>query len=423
MDLWEMIKSLFRITQGGESIESPREALIRTILEELLDPVQPELVTQEYFDAMSIFLFVAIPLFCFEVLARLYRAMKSSEYADELQQFGITAVFLFGLIPLLPGFLVSTQLAFNALGQWGALSFVGSSTPDEFVATVSTLSNNAGLDFLLSIVQITVLIVLAIGVIMVPIMLWLSGMALIIGVCSRWIKSVGEAVFRLSMSISLYGVFGNMTALLIIGLGMAAGRHFYDGNPTGLALANTGTLILAGWLTIKLLGSFKGQISAIAKRAAGGVSKLSGRGGGVRVERRSGGKSSRTSRRHRVDDTSSRRSLRRRSTTKDEPVPKTSRGHDDTVPIPIGSRRSTPRQHANTTARSRRSGAMLDRRRPTTDNGKPSDVPSPIRYSRGTEPNTGKGPITEPPKRRYRPTTGQAAKAVIVAAQVARKVK
>lgn len=257
---------------GMQFGDSPREALIRFVFEKLINPDQPEIVLQSYYDNLSIFVTLAVVIYFIEVIVRLMNMARNKGSASvEGRQLMISALFLFGFVASMPAVLASTQIVFNEAGKFFALSFIGSEDPDVFIETISKLSNNGGLDFVLSIVQIAVVFIFSISLVLIPLSLYASSFLLVMGVSMRWIGGFGESLFKTSMMVAAYALVGNAVALTITGIGASFARDMYKDDLTALALANTGVFVIAAWGTISVLVMLKQKISATVQGAVSGI--------------------------------------------------------------------------------------------------------------------------------------------------------
>lgn len=280
---WKFV--LEQIFGVNYSTEAPlREQLLTALFNRLLNPRQPEITTQTYFDLLSAFASVALTLFFIELGVRLVRMAKSdADNSEELKQLSITFGYLFFGLALTPGFLLSAQLLSSKLGQYFAGLATKTTDVNGIVQQVLAGSGSGRLDFVLSSVQVVAIAILGGWVYFTPIMLWLSTIALIIGISLKFLGEWGVRLFKWSLYFTLSAVIGSGAILLVIGLGTGAVARIYPtqdpDDKFGRAMGSTGILIVAVIVVIVLIASLSHHMKALVSGAVKAVGKLRGDGG------------------------------------------------------------------------------------------------------------------------------------------------
>lgn len=275
MDFWSLLLKLFG---GGVSIPSPRSSLLNSVFSDLLKPTTPDLITQTYFDVLSVFFWLALPLFIVEFVYRAYRALNTTSPGEEMSAFARSSAWLTIAVPLLPGFVLFVKAFFDAFGQFVLLTMAGTQDPADVVRRVQALTGNPGFDFFLAPVQGLFLFVFYLELFIIVAMVFATSILLLIGVSLRWMGDFGDTVYKFCVRFSIYGVALNFILLLVFGIDFGVQSAAFPKDRNAQAFLNTGTIVICVFLVPMLLKSLKGQFKAVVTAAGSGYDSLRNRG-------------------------------------------------------------------------------------------------------------------------------------------------
>lgn len=250
----------------GIDIPSPREALYKYIVEQLLNPAAIDLTTADYRTILALFATLIVPVVVFRLLFALIVTLSSQDL-QALKEWGIGAAFTFLGLGMAPGILMGTQYFFNLLAV-NVFRVVLGGDFEEGMDRLLELSGNGGIDFVLSTIQIFGMILLAFTIQLIPIALGSSVVLLLWGLNLNWIGKVGDSLYELSLKVTVYGTTGTFVATLTIAIVASMGRVVTEPNSVGRGITNTLAIALAGIALWRMLRSIGGSLKATVKNTA-----------------------------------------------------------------------------------------------------------------------------------------------------------
>ena len=250
----------------GFEIPSPREALYKYIVDQLLNPAAIDLTTSDYQTILALFATLIIPVVLFRLLFALVHAITDQDL-QALKEWAIGAAFTFVGLSIAPAFFMSVQYFFNLLG-FNVFRVVLGGDAQQGMDRLLGLSGNAGVDFVLSIVQIVAMVILAFAIQLIPIALGSSIVLLLWGLNLNWLGKLGDSLYELSMKVTIYGSTGTFVALTVIAFISSMGRLVTEPDSVGRGLTNTLAIMLAGVILWRMLRSIGGSLKATVKNTA-----------------------------------------------------------------------------------------------------------------------------------------------------------
>lgn len=285
MDFWDLLKALFG---GGFSVDSPRTLLIKYNFTSMLNPPVLQLEFQKYYNWISMFLWFAVALLGTEGVVRIYKGFKNDQLGYQIKQWCLSILFFSVGIPLVPGLLVAARSLANLIGKYLIMGFANGDVTT-FLAQLSSLTGIGPIDFVIGIVQLVFLFQLTLSLYAIPLIFMASCILFLVGVTVRWWGDVGDEIFRLSITVTLFGVCGNAVLLVIVGLGVAIGQVSFPGNTYAQAIINTIVIIIAGTTTFFVLKRFGKKVKTIGQSAQRGFQGLRGKMHGDSTTHEEGG--------------------------------------------------------------------------------------------------------------------------------------
>jgi hypothetical protein len=250
----------------GIDIPSPREALYKYIVEQLLNPAAIDLTTADYRTILALFATLIVPVVVFRLLFALIICLTSQDL-QALKEWAIGAAFTFVGLSIAPGLLMGAQYFFNLLG-FNVFRVVLGGDFEEGMDRLLELSGNGGIDVVLSAIQIFAMILLAFTIQLIPIALGCSVVLLLWGLNLNWLGKVGDSLYELSLRVTVYGTTGTFVALTVIAFVASMGRLVTEPNSVGRGITNTLAIALAGLILWRMLRSIGGSLKATVKNTA-----------------------------------------------------------------------------------------------------------------------------------------------------------
>lgn len=270
-DPWGM---LLRLLGGGLDIPNPRDGLLTSVVGALTTPTQPELMTQSYFDILGTVAWFGLPLIAIELVYRLYQALNNTSVSEELRQFGISALSLFGAIPALPAVVLGVKGFFDGVGAWLLGIVAGTTDPAQVLDHLQVLTGNPAFDVFLGPIQGVFLFVLFLELFVVTAMVWAAALILTLGVIFRWVGDFGRALFRFSLSFALYGTAANLIMLVIFGISFGVQATPVGQSALAKAFLNTAAMIACTFVVPRALSRLKGSFSGVVQAASSTYERL-----------------------------------------------------------------------------------------------------------------------------------------------------
>jgi hypothetical protein len=266
-NLWDFFKGMFDF-----DFPSPRDAMFNYVIEKLLHPDEVNLTSEDYLNLVQFFLYFAGPLIVIRLVYALYRTAVDQNI-QELRDWAIAAAYAMSVVSVAPGLIVAVQYFFNLLGA-NVFAIVLGGDPEKGLTELQELSGNGGIDLVLSVIQILALFVLALLLQVVVVALVTAAIALLWGLLLNFIRRFGQQIYDLSISISIYGIFGNFIAMVTIAIVVLTGRLIVGSSATSRGFVNTLAIIAAAFVLWGMLKRIGGQIKAVATTVKEGGEKL-----------------------------------------------------------------------------------------------------------------------------------------------------
>jgi hypothetical protein len=256
---------------------SPRDSLFEAVIKEIVTPKDPRQVIEASYHYLPFFLFFAAALFVLEFVVRLLRGAFSDNGSGEMRELLYSTIWIFGLIPQIPGIIAGVRIFANITGRYALTLFLGVDTPEAVTARLSELTGVGPIDLMLSIVQIAGLLAIVLGLGIMVAAFAASVALMVMGMALRWLGDFGESAFRGALSITLFSSMINLILMLVLGGINALARAIYPDSALWRGFMNTGAIILAAWIIWKAIQRFSSTIRAIASKGAEGYRRARGR--------------------------------------------------------------------------------------------------------------------------------------------------
>lgn len=276
--LWNLfLEKLFG--PGFDSDEPLRESLLTGFINRLLNPEQPNIITQDYFNMVGEFLPFAGILFFFELIVRLWRMRKDEQTDEEVKQLLISASFLLVFLGSVPGFILAAQKFSADFGRIMGQKVLGPLTTEQFVQQITVSSGNGKLDLVIMVIQTFCALVLSTWVFIAPVIVYLSTILLVIGFSVRFLGDVGAAIFAWCAMVAGVGVLGSGGIFLLMSFGVGAVNAAYSdpGDEIAKSMAMTGVLVGVLIALVVVFGLLRKRMKSIVEGIKKGVNKVQGK--------------------------------------------------------------------------------------------------------------------------------------------------
>lgn len=244
---------------------SPRHLLVESVSKELAHPTTAKLITQQYFDWLSVVFWFAVFIVPFEFIGRIVRAVYSSKPMEEVFELFKSLLVIFVLFTSLPAILLGAKTLFDLIGQWFMFLAVGGAGADALAERLNKLSGHAELDFFLGIVQTVFLFELRLILYAVLAALFATIIVGVGGFILRWVPGTGPVLWGFAKHFVIWSITSSMVLMLVLAMSFGTSDIVFGSDATAGAFLTTTALYACHRFAKAVFRNVKAEATEVAK--------------------------------------------------------------------------------------------------------------------------------------------------------------
>lgn len=257
---WDTIGRLLGV---GGTYESPRQNSLHNVFDGIVNPVDLHIMTQQYFDILSVYVRLGIGLLAWELIVRLYNMARRGSGGSELAEFLKSLLVTLVLIAFIPGLVLFLRDIFDAFASMSISTANVTPTTAGILARVDPLTGNYWVDAILAFIQTVLLVLLRLVMYIVMAMVWVSPILLYVTYALRWIPGVGEQLKKFGALFTAWAVGLIDSYLIVFAVGFAVTTIVFSNDPVANAWVNTAALLVCTALSWVAFQTLKTQGSVV----------------------------------------------------------------------------------------------------------------------------------------------------------------